>query len=84
MSMTRTQISLTEADRAVLDEERGRTGRSMSGLIRDAIHATYGSPGSEARTLAALEATFGVLPDTESGEALVESVRSGRRLADLA
>jgi hypothetical protein len=84
MSMIRTQISLTDADRDVLAAAHRRTGRSMSALIRDAIHATYGTPGAKARTLAAIEATFGVVSLDVPGEALVEQVRSGSRLADLA
>lgn len=84
MSMMRTQISLTDADRGVLEAAHRRTGRSMSALIRDAIHATYGAPGSQTRTLAALEATFGAVSSAASGERLVDSIRSGSRLADLA
>ena len=84
MLMIRTQISLTDADRGVLEAAHRRTGRSMSALIRDAIHATYGAPGTEARALAALEATFGAVSSATSGEALVESLRSGSRLTDLA
>jgi len=84
MSMLRTQISLSQADRGVLEVAHRRTGRSMSALIREAIHATYGSSTTEARTVAALEATFGVVSSPTAGEVLVESVRSGGRLAELA
>lgn len=81
MPLTRTQISLSDADRSVLDAARRRTGRSMSALIREAIHSTYGTPSSTERVRAALDSTYGVVRVDESGEALVESIRSGRRLA---
>ncbi len=84
MSLTRTQISLSEADRNVLEAAGRRTGQSMSALIREAIRATYGAPGSADRVRSALDATFGVVAVEDSGETLVESARSGRRLAELA
>lgn len=84
MSLNRTQISLSDDDRQVLEGARRRTGQSMSALIRDAIHATYGAPSSAERLHAALEMTFGVAEGAESGEELVDSLRSGRRLAGAA
>ena len=60
MSLTRTQISLSDEDRNVLEAMRRRTGQSMSALIRDAIHSTYGSAGSAESVRAALDSTFGV------------------------
>lgn len=82
MALTRTQISLSDADRTLLDAASQRTGRSMSALIRDAIHSTYGSPGSSEHIHAALEATFGVLDAGEAGADAVAALRSGRRLSD--
>ncbi len=82
MTLTRTQISLSEDDRTVLDAVRRRTGRSMSALIRDAIHSTYGTASSTDRVRSALDATFGVVASDQPGEALVESVRSGSRLTE--
>lgn len=83
MSLGRTQISLSAEDRAVLEAVRRRTGRSMSALIRDAIRSTYGSVSSTDNVKAALDSTFGVITTGCSGESLVDSIRSGRRLAEL-
>lgn len=55
----------------------------MSALIREAIVSTYGVPSTTDRVRAALDSTFGVATTDESGEAQVESIRSGRRLAEL-
>jgi len=79
--MLRTQISLTEEERRMLDEASARTGRSMSALIRDAIDATYGSDRSAEDDLAALRRAFGSWSgDTVDGATWVEALRSGRRL----
>lgn len=82
MSLTRTQISLSAEDRRVLAIAGRRTGRSMSALIREAIHSTYGTPSSADRVSAALDLSFGATAVAVEGEALVESIRSGRRLTD--
>lgn len=79
--MMRTQISLTEAERALLDAESARTGRSMSALIRDAVVAAYGSERDAQTDLAAFEASAGSWQRDESGAEFVEGLRSGRRLA---
>ncbi len=84
MSLTRTQISLSEDDRRVLDAVSRRTGRSMSALIRDAIHATYGRGGELERIESALDATFGVVSGADDGRAMVERLRSTDRLRRLA
>lgn len=81
MALTRTQISLSDDDRRVLDAVSNRTGRSMSALIREAIHATYGDAGEEEATRRALATTFGVVSTELDGRELVDSIRSGRRLA---
>lgn len=81
MALTRTQISLSDEDRRVLDAVAKRTGLSMSALIREAIHATYGVAGDQDRVEAALDATFGVIVTDVDGGALVDGLRSGARLA---
>jgi hypothetical protein len=83
MAMTRTQISLSDDDRRVLDAVSRRTGLSMSALIRDAIHATYGDVGQKDKIRALLDVSFGAVELDASGEDLVDSIRSGRRLSDI-
>lgn len=83
MTLTRTQISLSDDDRKVLEAVRRRTGLSMSALIRDAIRSAYGSAGSTDSIRAALDSTFGIVSNDRSGEDIVESIRSGRRLTEL-
>lgn len=79
--MLRTQISLTEADRRLLDAEAARTGRSLSALIRHAVGATYGSGRSTAEDLVAMRDGFGCWQDRGvDGAAWVEQRRSGARL----
>jgi len=80
MSLKRTQISLSDDDRRVLDAVATRTGLSMSSLIRQAIHSTYGHVDDEDATRRALGATFGAVTSDISGEQLVDGIRSGRRL----
>ena len=84
MALTRTQVSLSEEDRRVLDAISRRTGLSMSALIREAIHATYGGAGATDRVTAALDATFGVVVTDADGRELVNRLRAGDRLARLA
>jgi predicted DNA-binding protein len=80
MTLHRTQISLSDDDRRVLDAVSHRTGKSMSHLIRQAIHSTYGNAGQEDVARRALASTFGAVQSETSGEELVESIRSGSRL----
>lgn len=47
--MVRTQIYLTEREKAALEAMSRRTGKSQSELIRDAIDAMIASPGLEDR-----------------------------------
>lgn len=55
----------------------------MSALIRDAIHVTYGEAGQKDRIRALPDTSFGVVELDNSGEELVESIRSGGRLSEL-
>ncbi|MDQ4214851.1 ribbon-helix-helix protein, CopG family [Microbacterium capsulatum] len=84
MKLTRTQISLSDDDRRVLDAVSRRTGSSMSALIREAIHSTYGDVGDPERLRGLIDASFGTIAREVSGEELVDGLRSGRRLSGLA
>lgn len=79
--MQRTQISLTEEDRNLLDAEAARTGRSISALIRDAVARTYGSHRDIEKDVQAIDAALGIWRDRNfDGEMYVEGIRSGDRL----
>lgn len=81
--MQRTQISLTDEDRRMLDAVAAKTGRSISGLIRDAVQEVYGSERSAADDLATMRCSFASWTDRDiNGAAWVEQRRTGRRLAD--
>ena len=83
--MLRTQVSLGEDERRLLDEEAARSGLSMSELVRRAVTATYGGMRSAELDLARLQRSAGAWDrhDDVDGEAYVEQLRSGRRLDDL-
>lgn len=79
--MQRTQISLTEAERRLLDRVAARTGRSIAALIRDAVRLAYDSEPAADDDLAAMRLAFGSWQDRSlNGGAYVEQLRSGRRL----
>ncbi|MFD4421338.1 ribbon-helix-helix protein, CopG family [Agromyces sp. NPDC058484] len=79
--MLRTQISLTDDERRILDDEVRRTGRSMSSLIRDAVTKVYGSGRDVEADLRAIDGAVGAWQGRdEDGAAYVERLRSGRRL----
>lgn len=81
--MLRTQISLTEEDRGLLDAESARTGRSISALIRDAVARTYGSRRDAAKDVQMIDAALGAWRDRDvDGAEYVEAVRSGGRLQE--
>ena len=79
--MLRTQISLTEEDRTILDAEAARSGRSISALIRDAVTRTYGFRQDADKDLQAIDAALGAWHGrVVDGERYVETLRSGSRL----
>lgn len=81
----RTQIYLSKAQAAALDNEARRTGTTRSHLIREAIEARYGNAGNDRdRIRQVLEATAGLWSDREeTGTEYVDRMRSGRRLQDV-
>jgi hypothetical protein len=63
MAATRTQIYLTEAQRDRLDALGHREGKALAELVREAVDEYLAH--SPADPQAALDATFGVLPELD-------------------
>lgn len=64
MAATRTQIYLTEEQRARIDALRGREGKSLAQIMREALDSYLdGQPGVDRQQ--SLKATFGSMPDLE-------------------
>lgn len=63
MASTRTQIYLTDEQRRRLDVRGRRTGAPMARMIREAVDAYLADDRPD--TDAALDETFGTLPDLE-------------------
>jgi len=57
----RTQVYLSDEQRARIDEVRRRDGKSLAAVVREALDAYLDRSHSD--SAAALEATFGVAPD---------------------
>lgn len=63
MSATRTQVYLTAEQRERIEALRRRDGRSLAEVVRAALDAYLVEPAVERE--AALDSTFGALPDLE-------------------
>lgn len=83
--MRRTQISLEDQDRALLDAQAEVTGQSISALIREAIRHSFGHTNSLNDDVAVITASAGAWNDRDmTGEQYVEGLRSGQRLTSIA
>lgn len=63
MPATRTQIYLTEEQRRLLDARGRRTGASLAQMIREAVNEYVSDDAAD--LAAALDETFGSMPDLE-------------------
>ena len=79
--MLRTQIMLSDDERALLDRAVEETGRSMASLIREAVRARYGARATESADVAAVHGAFGAWSgDRPEGAAFVDDLRPGTRI----
>ncbi|MHB1988039.1 MAG: ribbon-helix-helix protein, CopG family [Acidimicrobiales bacterium] len=80
--MLRTQISLPSEERQNLDDVAGRTGRSISALIRDAVKTVESTRRSSDEDILTMRRGFGSWPGGElDGQAWVDELCSGSRLS---
>jgi hypothetical protein len=63
MASTRTQVYLTAEQRRLLDELARREHRSMAALVREALDRYLSELAAD--PTAALQSTFGLMPDLE-------------------
>ncbi|MBX3031497.1 MAG: ribbon-helix-helix protein, CopG family [Chloroflexi bacterium] len=79
MSSTRTQIYLTDEQRRRLDERGRREGHSLAHMVREAVEVYLaGEPDLQA----ALDATFGAIPDLEVPSRDAWDARERERMGD--
>ena len=80
--MLRTQISITEDERAMLDRASASTGRSMSSLIREAVREKWGGGPATAEQLDAMRSGFGAWKRDDDFDSVgyVDELRSHDRL----
>jgi hypothetical protein len=81
MPATRTQVYLTGDQRRRLDERGRREGRSLAHMVREAVDAYL---ASEPDRQAALDATFGALPELEVPSRREWERRARERIGDAA
>lgn len=79
----RTPITLDDAQYELLVRLSREKGRSIAELVRRAVDLVYGGRADPDEQTQALKATFGAWsPSATTGEACVEQLRSGGRLAE--